>query len=152
VNNFSRNLMFWMAIGILLMFLFNVFQTTQKKQAGTADMMAYSDFMAEAAGGRISDIVIKGSNVTGHYTGTGKEFSVLIPENENVVERLNGTGVRITAEKEDAGEDRSALAPVPLNWFPMLLLIGVWIFFMRQMQSKGGGGAMGFGKSRARRC
>ncbi|QQG37360.1 MAG: ATP-dependent zinc metalloprotease FtsH [Micavibrio aeruginosavorus] len=140
--------MFWMAIGILLMFLFNVFQGTQTQKPGAGEMMAYSDFMAEAAGGRISDITIKGQDVTGHYTGTGKEFSVLVPDNENVVERLSGTGVRITAEPQDP-EKISALG-IFLSWFPMLLLIGVWIFFMRQMQSKGGGGALGFGKSRAR--
>lgn len=148
MNNFGRNMMFWMAIGILLMFLFNVFQGTQRQKPGTGDMMAYSDFMAEAAGGRISDVTIKGQNVTGHFTGTGKEFNVLLPNNENVVDRLNGTGVRITAEPEDA--EKISLLGIFLSWFPMLLLIGVWIFFMRQMQSKGGGGAMGFGKSRAK--
>ncbi len=148
MNNFGRNMMFWMAILILLMFLFNVFQGTQTQKPGTGEMMAYSDFMAEAAGGRISDVLIKGQKVTGHYTGTGKEFSVMIPNDENIVERLSGTGVRITAEEVDP-EKISALG-IFLSWFPMLLLIGVWIFFMRQMQSKGGGGALGFGKSRAR--
>lgn len=148
MNNFGRNLMFWMAIGILLMFMFNVFQGTQHAATGTGEVMAYSDFMAEASGGRITDVTIKGQEVYGHFSGTGKEFKVLIPNNENVVERLNGTGVRITAEQPDP-EKISALG-LFLSWFPMLLLIGVWIFFMRQMQSKGGGGALGFGKSRAR--
>ncbi|MCB9990807.1 MAG: ATP-dependent zinc metalloprotease FtsH [Rhodospirillales bacterium] len=133
----------------MLAFLFNVFQGAQQHAApDAANSVAYSDFMAEAAAGRISDVTIKGQDITGHFSGSGQEFSTLVPENENVVDRLTGTGVRITAESANEGEI-SALG-VFLSWFPMLLLIGVWIFFMRQMQSKGGGGAMGFGKSRAR--
>ncbi len=150
MNNFGRNLVFWLAIGLTLAFLFNVFQGTQgqQNQASPADVMAYSDFMAEAATGRISDVIIKGQNIEGHYSGTGQDFYVLVPNNENIVDRLSGTGVRILAEAEE-GEKISALN-ILLSWFPMLLLIGVWIFFMRQMQGKGGNGAMGFGKSRAR--
>ncbi len=148
MNNIGRNVMFWMMILIVLMFLFNVFQGTQSQKGGAGEMMAYSDFMAEANNGRISDVTIRGQKVTGHYTGSGKEFNVLIPNEENVVDRLATTGVRITAEEPDP-EKISALG-LFLSWFPMLLLIGVWIFFMRQMQSKGGGGALGFGKSRAR--
>lgn len=148
MNNFGRNMMFWLAILVVLMFMFNVFQSNQTQKPGAGEMMAYSDFVAEATGGRISDVTIRGQTIIGHYTGTGKEFSVLIPNEENVVERLNGTGVRITAEKE--APEKIGLLAIFINWFPMLLLIGVWIFFMRQMQSKGGGGALGFGKSRAR--
>ncbi len=148
MNNIGRNVMFWMMILIVLMFLFNVFQGNHTNKGASGEMMAYSDFMAEANSGRISDVTIRGQKVTGHYTGSGKEFSVLIPNEENVVDRLATTGVRITAEEPDP-EKISALG-LFLSWFPMLLLIGVWIFFMRQMQSKGGGGALGFGKSRAR--
>jgi cell division protease FtsH len=150
VNGFGRNLMFWLAIGFLMVFLFNVFQTSQGPggQPGKAETIPYSDFMADAKGGRISDVTIKGQELTGHYTSGGEGFRARIPANENVVDRLSGTGVRITAEAEDP-EKISALG-ILISWFPMLLLIGVWIFFMRQMQGKGGGGAMGFGKSRAR--
>ena len=141
--------MFWLAIGLLMIFLFNVFQGAQGP-GGTSrgDLMAYSDFMAEAKAGRISDVVIKGQEVVGHYSSGGDMFRARIPANENVVDRLDGTGVKITAEAEDP-EKISAMG-ILISWFPMLLLIGVWIFFMRQMQGKGGGGAMGFGKSRAR--
>jgi len=133
----------------MLAFLFNIFQGAQHQQAAKPqDMLAYSDFMAEASAGRISDVTIKGQIIEGHFSASGQEFATLIPGNENVVDRLISTGVRITAEKEDP-EQISALG-LFLSWFPMLLLIGVWIFFMRQMQSRGGGGAMGFGKSRAR--
>ena len=150
MNGFGRNLMFWLAIGFMMVFLFNVFQGAQSTNgvSGRAEMMAYSDFMAEAKAGRISDVTIKGQEVTGHFTSGGEAFKARVPANENVVDRLSGTGVRITAEAEDP-EKVSAMG-ILISWFPMLLLIGVWIFFMRQMQGKGGGGAMGFGKSRAR--
>lgn len=150
MNNFGRNLMFWLAIGFMMVFLFNVFQGNSRQSAsGKGEMMAYSDFMNEAKTGRISDVVIKGQELSGHFSAGGEAFRARIPQNENVVERLTGTGVKITAEAEDP-EKISAFG-ILISWFPMLLLIGVWIFFMRQMQGKGGGGgAMGFGKSRAR--
>ncbi|PZQ47712.1 MAG: cell division protein FtsH [Micavibrio aeruginosavorus] len=150
MNGFGRNLMFWLAIGFMMVFLFNIFQGAQtgSNSGGRAELMAYSDFMAEAKAGRISDVTIKGQEVAGHFTSGGESFKARIPANENVVDRLNGTGVKITAEAEDP-EKISAMG-ILISWFPMLLLIGVWIFFMRQMQGKGGGGAMGFGKSRAR--
>ncbi|MEM6780377.1 MAG: ATP-dependent zinc metalloprotease FtsH [Pseudomonadota bacterium] len=146
MNGFGRNLMFWLAIGLMLAFLFQVFQGAQM-QSGTQETKAYTDFLAEAEAGGISTITVKGQQVTGQYT-SGEDFTTMIPVGENVVESLKGTSVQITAEKEDP-EQISALS-ILLSWFPMLLLIGVWIFFMRQMQGKGGGGAMGFGKSRAR--
>lgn len=149
MNNFGRNIFFWLAVGVTLAFLFNVFQGTHNSAAGpSGGAMAYTDFMADAAAGKVSDVTIKGSEITGHYSNGGAPFRVTVPENENVVSRLNDTGVRITAENNDP--NKMSLMGILISWFPMLLLIGVWIFFMRQMQSKGGGGAMGFGKSRAR--
>lgn len=149
VNNFTRNIMFWLAIGLTLAFLFNALQGPQRGTAAGGQVMAYSDFMADASAGRVADVTIKGSEISGHYTNGGEPFRVTIPNNENVVDRLTGTGVRITAENNDP--NKMSLMSILVSWFPMLLLIGVWIFFMRQMQGKGGsGGAMGFGKSRAR--
>lgn len=149
MNGFGRNLMFWLAIGFMMVFLFNVFQSAKAPgKSGSGEMMAYSDFMAEAKASRISDVTIKGQEISGHYSSDGAAFKARIPANENVVERLKDTGVKITAEAEDP-EKISALG-ILISWFPMLLLIGVWVFFMRQMQGKGGGGAMGFGKSRAK--
>ncbi|MGZ9097389.1 MAG: ATP-dependent zinc metalloprotease FtsH [Micavibrio sp.] len=148
MNNFGRNIMFWLAVGVTLAFLFNTFQGPQRTTAVNGEVMAYSDFMADAAAGRIADVTIKGAEITGHYTTSGEPFTVTIPNNENVVDRLTGTGVRITAENTDP--NKISLVSILVSWFPMLLLIGVWIFFMRQMQGKSGGGAMGFGKSRAR--
>ncbi|HEY0900936.1 MAG TPA: ATP-dependent metallopeptidase FtsH/Yme1/Tma family protein, partial [Micavibrio sp.] len=101
MNNIGRNVMFWMMILIVLMFVFNVFQGTQSRKDGSGEMLAYSDFMAEANSGRISDVTIRGQKVSGHYTGSGKEFEVLIPNEENVVDRLANSGVRITAEEPD---------------------------------------------------
>ena len=147
MNNFSKSLFFWMAIILALAFLFNAFQETQIKNAGTQDL-AYSEFMAEAKRGGVSDITIQGQKITGHYAADGKEFRTIVPKGENVVERVTDTGVQIRARAEETG--RVSILNVLLSWFPMLLLIAVWIFFMRQMQGKGGGGAMGFGKSRAR--
>ena len=131
MNSFGRNLLFWLAIAFVLAFLFNVFQGAQSTHSAGTEAVAYSDFMADAASGRVSDVVIKGQEISGHYASSGEEFSVLVPDNENVVDRLAGTGVRIKAEAADEGKI-SALN-ILLSWFPMLLLIGVWIFFMRQM-------------------
>lgn len=148
MNSFGRNLVFWLGIALMLAFLFNVFQGGQQKAPGKGAAVAYSDFIAEAKAGRVSDVLVRGGELVGHYANSGDSFRVTIPQGENVVERIDGTGVRIAAESQDT--DKISLLSVFLSWFPMLLLIGVWIFFMRQMQGKGGGGAMGFGKSRAR--
>ncbi|MDY0029977.1 MAG: ATP-dependent zinc metalloprotease FtsH [Pseudobdellovibrionaceae bacterium] len=144
----NRNLLFWLAIGLALIFLFNVFQSSKGVQDTRSKTLAYSDFMEDAKSGKISDVVIQGQDVRGHYSGDQTVFHTLVPNGENIVDRLQGTSVRIKAEAEEA--EKFSLLGVLLSWFPMLLLIGVWIFFMRQMQGKGGGGAMGFGKSRAR--
>ncbi|MEM7618308.1 MAG: ATP-dependent zinc metalloprotease FtsH [Pseudomonadota bacterium] len=149
MSNLGRNIFFWVAIGLMIVFLINSFQSGNLADLNTKRTeIAYSDFMADAQNGGIADVTIQGQKITGHFTNGGEAFVTLIPNNENVVERLDETSVRITA-KEEEGEKISAFS-VLLSWFPMLLLIGVWIFFMRQMQGKGGGGAMGFGKSRAK--
>ncbi|MEK7800839.1 MAG: ATP-dependent metallopeptidase FtsH/Yme1/Tma family protein, partial [Pseudomonadota bacterium] len=145
----NRNLLFWLAIVLTLAFLFNVFQNSKGNQSAKSDVVAYSDFMSAAKDGTISDVTIKGQDVTGHYTASGGAFVTMVPNGENIVDRLQGTRVRIKAEVAEG--EKFSIFGVLLSWFPMLLLIGVWIFFMRQMQGKGGGGgAMGFGKSRAR--
>src|SRR3990167_8824961 len=144
----NKNLLFWLAIVLTLTFLFNIFQNSKGTQSAKSEMIAYSDFMATAKTGTIADVTIKGQDLTGHYTNSGGQFHTMVPAGENIVDRLQGTGVRIKAEPQDG--DKVSIFGVLLSWFPMLLLIGVWIFFMRQMQGKGGGGAMGFGKSRAK--
>ncbi len=148
MNNLGRNVFFWIAIGLLLTFLLNSFQNGNMGMSEQKTEISYSEFMDDARGGRIADVTIQGQEITGNYTNGEKPFTVIVPEGENAVNRIADTGVRITG-KEIEAEKISAFS-VLLSWFPMLLLIGVWIFFMKQMQGKGGGGAMGFGKSRAK--
>jgi cell division protease FtsH len=145
VNNFGRNLALWVIVALLLVALFNLFQPSGSGQRG-AQQVAYSDFLNEVGAGHVRDVVIQGRTVTGQLAD-GRTFQTYTPEDPNLVGRLTEKGVRVVARPEES--DVNPLFHYLLSWFPMLLLIGVWVFFMRQMQS-GGGRAMGFGKSRAR--
>src|SRR5689334_2780865 len=144
MSNFGRNLALWVIIALLLVVLFNLFQPGATHTAAT--QVAYSDFINEVNGGRVRDVVIQGRTVSGQLTD-GRTFQTYTPEDSTLVQRLTDKGVRVIAKPEDDGVN--PLFHYLLSWFPMLLLIGVWVFFMRQMQA-GGGRAMGFGKSRAR--
>ena len=142
--NFSRNMALWLVIALLVFALFNLFQGTA--QRGQELPLAFSDFLTSVEAGDIRDVTLQGSGITGHYRD-GRNFSTYAPDNANLVPILTKYGVRISALPYD--DDSPTLFSILISWFPMLLLIGVWIFFMRQMQS-GGGKAMGFGKSKAR--
>ncbi|ACI99193.1 ATP-dependent zinc metalloprotease FtsH [Rhodospirillum centenum] len=144
MNNFGKNLALWIIIGLLLVALFNLFQTSSTRMAPNS--IAFSQLLDEVERGSVSDVTIKGNQVTGHLSN-GQPFSTYVPPDANLVQRLADRDVRITAVPDDSNVP--SLFSILLSWFPMLLLIGVWIFFMRQMQG-GGGKAMGFGKSRAR--
>jgi cell division protease FtsH len=144
MSNFGRNLALWVIIALLLVVLFNLFQPGVGQHGVSA--MAYSDFISEVNSGHVRDVVIQGHTVTGALSD-GHNFQTYAPEDPNLFNRLSDKGVRVIAKPDDDG--MSPLLRQLLGWFPMLLLIGVWVFFMRQMQS-GGGRAMGFGKSRAR--
>jgi cell division protease FtsH len=144
MSNFGRNLALWVIIALLLVVLFNLFQPGATHTAAT--QIAYSDFINEVNTGRVRDVVIQGRTVSGQLTD-GRTFQTYTPEDSTLVQRLTDKGVRVIAKPEDS--DVNPLLHYLLSWFPMLLLIGVWVFFMRQMQA-GGGRAMGFGKSRAR--
>ena len=141
---FSRNMALWLVIAFLVFALFNLFQGTA--QRGQELPLAFSDFLTSVEAGDIRDVTLQGSGITGHYRD-GRNFSTYAPDNANLVPILTKYGVRISALPYD--DESPTLFSILISWFPMLLLIGVWIFFMRQMQS-GGGKAMGFGKSRAR--
>ncbi len=143
MSNFGRNLALWVIIALLLVVLFNLFQPGGTQRPAT--QVAYSDFIGEVNGGRVRDVVIQGRTVSGQLTD-GRTFQTYTPEDPALVSKLTDKNVRVIAKPEDS---ENPLVHILLNWFPMLLLIGVWVFFMRQMQS-GGGRAMGFGKSRAR--
>ena len=144
MNNLGRNLALWIIIGVLLVALFNLFQDTSAR--GTYSSLAFSDFLGEVERGRVSEVTIQGNTIQGHFSD-GRAFSTYTPNDPGLVDRLRAGGVRISAAPPEEG--MSGLFGILISWFPMLLFIGVWIFFMRQMQG-GGGKAMGFGKSRAR--
>jgi cell division protease FtsH len=145
MNSNFRNLAIWVVIGLLLMALFNLFQNPG--QGRGRNEIRYTDFLAAVDSGSVDEVTIAKHRITGTYRDKGAQFSTIAPEDANLVERLIKKGVKITARPPE--EDVPSILGVLVNWFPMLLLIGVWIFFMRQMQS-GGGRAMGFGKSKAK--
>ena len=144
MNNFGKNLALWVIIGLLLVALFNLFQ--QPSGPSGQASVPYSTFLAEVQDGQISEVTIKGRNITASRKD-GRILSTYAPGDPNLVEKLDKSGVVINAAPTDDGSP--SLLNILISWFPMLLLIGVWIFFMRQMQG-GGGKAMGFGKSKAR--
>ena len=145
MNSNFRNLAIWVVIGLLLMALFNLFQNPGQSRRGNE--ISYSDFLAGVEAGNVSEVTIAKHRISGAYRDKSNTFTTIAPEDPNLVERLSKKGVKITARPPE--EDVPSILGVLVNWFPMLLLIGVWIFFMRQMQS-GGGRAMGFGKSKAK--
>ncbi|MBU8541401.1 ATP-dependent zinc metalloprotease FtsH [Falsiroseomonas tokyonensis] len=145
MNNFGRNLALWVIVALLLVALFNLFQPSGGASR-TAQQVAYSDFLNEVNAGQVRDVTIQGRTVTGQLND-GRSFSTFTPEDPQLVSRLTDKGVRVVARPEES--DVNPLFQILISWFPMLLLIGVWIFFMRQMQG-GGGRAMGFGKSKAK--
>src|SRR5918912_764458 len=137
-----KNLVIWLVIGLVLMTVFNQFNNRQTAQAP----MEYSQFLEEVKSGRISKVTIEGRQLKAQ-TVDGKRVTSYSPGDIWLVSDLLKYGVKIEAKPE---EDPSLLMNIFVSWFPMLLLIGVWIFFMRQMQGGGRGGAFSFGKSRAR--
>ncbi len=141
--NFSRNAALWIIIVLLLFALFNLFQGTTSR--GPQAPLAYSDFIDDVEGGQVREVTIQGRQIIGQFSD-GRQFQTYAPDDSNLVADLRQYGVRINAAPE---EGTNPLLQILISWFPMLLLIGVWIFFMRQMQG-GGGKAMGFGKSKAR--
>ncbi|HXP97216.1 MAG TPA: ATP-dependent zinc metalloprotease FtsH [Telmatospirillum sp.] len=142
--NFSKNLVLWVIIAVLLAALFNLFQNSTTPHGNTS--YAYSDFLTEVENGRVADVTIQGESINGHFTD-GRTFATYAPPDAAFVPKLRQANVRISAMPKS--EESQTFWNYILSWFPMLLVVGVWIFFMRQMQSTGGK-AMGFGKSKAR--
>ena len=145
MNNLVRNILIWLIIGAALMALFNMFQGSGTTTQSTK--IAYSEFIDQAQTGGISEVLIEGQNLTG-LTSDGRRVSSYKPDGADIVDALSGSDVRINAQPDES--NMPGFLSILLSWFPMLLFIGVWIFFMRQMQGGGRGGAMGFGKSRAK--
>jgi cell division protease FtsH len=141
----NRNLALWIIIGLFLVAIFNLFQAPpSQKQHVNID---YSTLLQDAKEGRVTEVLMRGDTVTGHLSD-GTTFTTTVPTREtHLVDRLLESGVKIKAAPQE--EDMPTFLQVIISWLPMILLIGVWIFFMRQMQA-GGNKALGFGKSKAR--
>jgi cell division protease FtsH len=143
MNQNFRNFALWAVILLLLVALFNLFQNPTGQSS--ASEVTYSQFRTDTTNGRVQSVVIAGQEITGKYDD-GTRFRTIAPENADYVTLLEDRGVSIQARADD---EKMSFLSVLISWFPMFLLIAVWIFFMRQMQGAGGR-AMGFGKSKAK--
>jgi len=142
LNQFYKNLALWLVIGIVLIALFNMFNQPLNPQSE----VVFSDFMDKVEEGQINEVVISGDNISGKYMD-GQAFQTTAPPKDpDLIKSLRQKNVRIVVVPP---EQTSWYMSILISWFPMLLLLGIWIFFMRQMQA-GGGKAMSFGKSKAR--
>ena len=144
-NPMGRNMIVWLVIVLLVVGVFQIFGHEQGNMAGLKDV-SYSQFLAQVDQQKVKSVTVVGNVIQGEYTA-GEKFGVIVPEGTDVVSRIEDKGVEIRAKPDTSNSP--TLLGVLLNWFPMLLLIGVWIFFMRQMQG-GSNKAMGFGKSKAK--
>jgi len=142
MKNIIKNMVIWLVIALVLMTVFNQFSTRQTTQT----QLGYSQFIGEVKQGRIAKVTIEGRTLKG-TKADGRHFTTYTPADPWMVSDLLKSGVIVDAKPED---EPSLLMNIFVSWFPMLLLIGVWIFFMRQMQGGGRGGAFSFGKSKAR--
>jgi cell division protease FtsH len=145
LSQFYQKLALWLVFGLILVFMWSYFSKTGQP----AEEMLYSDFLDRIAQGQVSSVRIQGEKVTGKYASTNggvSHFKTYIPNDNNLIHLLREHQVRIQVEPP---EKNSYIMQFLLSWAPVMLLIGLWIFFMRQMQS-GGSKALSFGKSRAR--
>jgi cell division protease FtsH len=145
MNNLGRNIALWVVVALFLVVLFNVFQPSATSSA--TNTVAYSTFLNDVKNGQVAAVTITGHDITGVEKDGKTTFETYAPEDPALVSSLMANGVQVAAKSDT--DNMNPVLKILISWAPMLLLIGVWIFFMRQMQS-GGGRAMGFGKSRAR--
>ena len=139
MNPFYKNLALWLVISLMMIMLFQIFRQPDKGSL----TVSYSDFLGMVESGSVTEVTIQGDDISGK--SSQGEFKTYAPKDPELIKLLRSKGIRMSAKPQ---ED-SSWFQVFLSWVPMLLLIGVWIFFMRQMQV-GGGKALSFGKSRAR--
>ena len=139
----ARNLIIWIALFLLVIGLFNVFNTNAQTQSGTN--ISFSDFMKKVDAGTVNRVVLDGEKVY-VKTNDGTNFQTVKPESSEIIDELLGANVEVVASPQE----KSAFMSTISLMLPFLLLIGVWIFFMNRMQGGGRGGAMGFGKSKAK--
>src|SRR5574337_1034437 len=141
LNPFFKNLALWLVIGLIMVLVFNIFNQNQPQEKE----LIFSDFMAKVTKGEVAEVIVKGADIKGKLT-SGEVFRTYTPDDKDMISELRQKGVRIIAKPVDGNP---WYVNMLLSWLPMLLFIGVWIFFMRQMQG-GGVKALSFGKSRAR--
>ena len=141
MNPLQKNIALWLVISLVFVMMYHLF--SQPKVTQTE--IIYSDFLSNVEKSQVSEVTIQGENITGKLAN-GTIFKTYAPNDAGVIAILKEKGVRISAKPVD---DSPWYMTLLVSWLPMLLLVGVWIFFMRQMQG-GGGKAMAFGKSRAR--
>ncbi len=141
MNQFSRNVSLWLVLGLMFLLLFNLLNKQQTKPPE----IPFSEFVAAVSKNAVTEVEIQGQELQGQFS-SGESFKTYAPEDPELIPLLRSKNVKITAKPE---ESDPWYVVAFINWFPILLLIGVWIFFMRQMQV-GGGKAMSFGKSKAR--
>jgi len=144
LNHFYKNISLWLVIILMMVMLYNIFN--QQQQTGQVDI-GYSQFLAMVEEGRIQSVVIQGQDL--YLTdGNGARYKCFAPEDGELISFLRTNGVTMKAKPP---AENSWFMSIIISWLPMIVLIGVWIFFMRQMQGGAGGGkALSFGKSRAR--
>ena len=140
-----KNLAMWAVIIVLTIGLYNMFKGPQRSASSNNNQIIFSEFLKEVDNGRVVQIEIQGNNIRG-VISDGKEFTTYTPNDPNLIDKLTQKGVSISASPLD--EKMPSLFGVLFSWFPMLLLVQFG-FFMRQMQG-GKGGAMGFGRSKAK--
>jgi cell division protease FtsH len=146
MNPNFRNFALWAIIALLLIAVFSMFQTSPA-QTGSREI-PYSQFLKEVDSSRVKEVVITGEKIVGSYAETGATFQTYAPNGDNsLVQRLEAKNVVVSARPETDGS--SGFLSYIGTLLPMLLILGVWLFFMRQMQG-GSRGAMGFGKSKAK--
>ncbi|HLA28125.1 MAG TPA: ATP-dependent zinc metalloprotease FtsH [Syntrophales bacterium] len=141
MNPLQKNIALWLVVSLIFIFVYHLFNQPKSAQ----ESIIFSDFINYVDKGQVNEVTIQGENITGNLAN-GKSFKTYAPMDPELIPLLKEKGVRIVAKPLD---DSPWFMTVLVSWFPMILLIGVWIFFMRQMQA-GGGKAMAFGKSRAR--
>ena len=144
MGKFKKNFLVWLVIGFILASFYNSFIRINKNVQ--IQDIAFSEFLNELEKGNILDVNIKGDLINGNMLD-GKKFKTFAPYDPSLVEKLSKQNVTINVEP--VNNNKSSFFSIILSWFPMLLLVGVWIYFMRQMQS-GSGKALGFGKSKAK--
>ncbi|WP_322988281.1 MULTISPECIES: ATP-dependent zinc metalloprotease FtsH [unclassified Hoeflea] len=145
MNPNFRNFALWAIIALLLIALFNMFQSPTERNTGRD--IAYSQFLKDVDNGRVRDVTIIGERISGNYTDTATGFQTYSPGDPSLITRLSNKNVTVVAKPEV--DSSNTLVGYLISWLPILLILGVWIFFMRQMQG-GSRGAMGFGKSKAK--